>query len=89
MTCTLDLHALPVRSLGPFRAFLAARGPSTSVKKYSKLYFFTPVRSDVLIVWVVWDPAQTTHHNIPSTWLKVGEFRGFEPTSSTLRIRRR
>ena len=42
------------------RAFLAARGPSTSVKKYSLLYFFTPVRRDVLIVLVVWVPAQTT-----------------------------
>ncbi len=42
VTCTLELLALPVHYA--LRAFLAARGPSTSLKKYSVLYFFTPVR---------------------------------------------
>ncbi len=71
MPCLPFLFEMPARRAFGFvgdsqvhyalRAFLAARGPSTSVKMYSVLYFFTPVRCDVLIVLVVWARPRQLH----------------------------
>ncbi len=71
------------------RAFLAARGPSTSVKMYSVLYFFTPVRCDVSFVCVsgAFDPENCVLRNLATLpdRLRAPDKPDFDEVSAQLR----